>query len=135
MEADQRRVGERRIPTEAGAEGRDTEGGRERGAKAWHPDGGRSTDPASDASSTSIRERRTSVGGRHRFRKVLRSSQSRRVDVKTGEANQRQANTAIDPKIPASRDDGGRVIESAERRNAAGRAAIPIAVKHPARRT
>ena len=27
------------------AEGRDTEGGRKRGAKAWHPDGGRSTDP------------------------------------------------------------------------------------------
>jgi len=58
----------------------------------------------------------------------------RRTDVTAGAANQRQASTATDTQVPASRNDVGRVGKSTPRGNTARWAALAAALEHPARR-
>jgi hypothetical protein len=52
VEPNQRRAVVRPIPAVGSAEGRNTEGGRKRGPKAWHPAGTRSADTTGAARGT-----------------------------------------------------------------------------------
>src|SRR5229473_6376443 len=151
------------LPTTTGATGGNPEAGR-RGAKAWHPDGAGSIDPASGdagsatqmgpdilrtqprvpaetlgassgSQSAAIHRCRPSLGGRPGLREILRPGQPRQTDGSDRTAGDRQESAPIDRGVLESGRAGERASESGGRRDTARWSAFSTPVEHRTRRT